>query len=468
MSARILIVDDLPTNLKLLEAKLTADYYSVVSAESGAQALERARTERPDIILLDVMMPEMDGFETCRRLNADPATAHIPVVMVTALTDVQDRVQGLEAGADDFLSKPVNDLILFARVRSLVRLKRSMDEWRLREETCDRFGVLASQGRREEPSASSQVLVVESDAYLSTRLATTLEEEGHRVRCVNSDAEALDALSTGEWDLMITSLYLDGGDGLRLCSRVRAEEALRTLPILLVIEPEEMGGLAKGFDLGINDYLIRPIDPNELRARAITQLRHRRYRRRLQETYRRSLSMALTDDLTGLYNHRYMCAHMETALDRVRNGGKTLSLLMIDIDHFKRVNDTHGHAFGDEVLRRLAASMNRNIREFDMAARRGGEEFVVIMPDSEPEDARRVAERLRRLVQELVLVPGPGKPPVPVTISIGVAWTRDGLEDADGLMTRADRALYAAKNAGRNRIECQADIPNVRSGVMAR
>src|SRR6267154_2400810 len=150
MSARVLVVDDVEANVKLLEAKLSSEYFDVLSAFNGHSALEIADSEVPDVILLDVMMPRMDGFEVCRRLKANPRTADVPVVMVTALSDVANRLRGLEVGADDFLTKPVNDTALFARVRSLVRVKRMMDELRLREEVCGRFGTADAT---EEPAA---------------------------------------------------------------------------------------------------------------------------------------------------------------------------------------------------------------------------------------------------------------------------------------------------------------------------
>src|ERR1700756_1668379 len=161
MTARILVVDDVELNVRLLEAKLSNEYFEVIAADNGPVALELAESELPDIILLDVMMPRMDGLEVCRRLKANPRTTDIPVVMVTALSDIADRLRGLEAGADDFLTKPVNDIALFARVRSLVRLKRMMEELRLRESICGRFG--GSDGPTPEDSGPARLLIIEHD-----------------------------------------------------------------------------------------------------------------------------------------------------------------------------------------------------------------------------------------------------------------------------------------------------------------
>ena len=458
MTARVLVVDDLPTNVKVLEAKLTAEYFTVISATSGADALASAKENAPDIILLDVMMPEMDGFEVCRRLKADTETAHIPVVMVTALSDISDRVTGLEAGADDFLTKPVHDVTLFARIRSLARIKRAIDEWRMQEETYGQLGVSdEGDGLDLTDHPKGSVLVIEPDEYVGERLATILGEDGQTVTNVETADEAMERLAGGGFDLVITSLYLEESDGLRFCSQLRALDEFRSMPVLLVIEPEEIGGLAKGFELGINDYLIRPIDTNELKVRVRTQLRQKRYRDQLQDNYRRSLSLALTDDLTGLYNHRYLSAHMETALRRAAADGKPMSLLMLDIDFFKKVNDTYGHGAGDNVLKEIARRMVRGIREFDTAARKGGEEFVVVMPECDIGVAANVADRLRQLVSDQPFDTGDGKE-ITVTVSIGIACRQGDGDTSEELLARADEALYEAKRNGRNRVEVQPDM----------
>ncbi len=458
MTARVLVVDDLPTNVKVLEAKLAAEYFTVITATSGAEALAAAKESAPDIILLDVMMPEMDGFEVCRRLKADTETAHIPVVMVTALSDISNRVMGLEAGADDFLTKPVHDVTLFARIRSLARIKRAIDEWRMQEETYGQLGVTdEGEGLDLTDHPKGSVLVVEPDEFVGQRLAAVLDEDGQTVACVTTANAAMESLTNGAFDLIITSLYLQESDGLRLCSQLRALDEFRTMPVLLVIEPEEVGGLAKGFELGINDYLIRPVDANELKVRVRTQLRQKRYRERFQDNYRRSLSLALIDDLTGLYNHRYLSAHIETALRRAVANGKPLSLLMLDIDFFKKVNDNHGHGAGDSVLKEFASRMVRGIREFDTAARCGGEEFVVVMPDCDVRVAANVADRLRCLVSDSPFSAGDAAG-IAVTVSIGIACRQGDDDTPDALLARADEALYEAKRNGRNRVEVQPDM----------
>src|SRR5262249_32784102 len=192
MSARVLVVDDIPANVRLLEAKLSAEYFDVMTADGGVAALETIAANAPDIVLLDVMMPGMDGFEVCQRIKANSRTTHIPVVMVTALSEAKDRVRGLEAGADDFLTKPVNELALFARVRSLVRLKMMMDEWRLREETCGQFELLAAAAAAETDSGGGgKVLLAESSASSAAKTSGPLATRGHKPIGRASGAEAL-------------------------------------------------------------------------------------------------------------------------------------------------------------------------------------------------------------------------------------------------------------------------------------
>jgi len=471
MTARVLVVDDLLPNVKLLEAKLTSEYFDVVTAGDGPSALASIAENAPDIVLLDVMMPGMDGFEVCRRIKDDPKTTHIPVVMVTALSDNADRVRGLEAGADDFLTKPLNDTALFARVRSLVRLKMLTDEWRLREQTSGQLGVLQEEKAMSDVDTSgARVLIIEEGEIDWMKISETLKTENADLEHArNSDEAQTAAMSGPSFDLVIVNLNLRSQDALRLTSHLRAMERTRYTPILLVAEEHDMEKVAKGLDLGVNDYLIKPIDRNELLARVRTQIKRQRYQERLRDNYERSLVMALTDSLTGLYNRRYVTAHLGGMIERHKQTGKPLALLMFDIDFFKKVNDTFGHAAGDEVLIEMSRRVIDHVRSVDTVARLGGEEFVAVLPDTEEEVALVVAERLRyTMAAEMFEMKAAGTSET-VTISIGVAMLQ-GDDSLDSLMNRADEALYAAKGAGRNLVVILKDgttqiLPQTKPGA---
>jgi two-component system cell cycle response regulator len=317
MTARILVVDDIAANCRLLEAKLLHEYYEVAIANSGPEALATVTRWMPDVVLLDVMMPGMDGYEVCRRLKAQPGTAHIPVVMITALTDPAERVRGLEAGADDFLSKPVDDATLFARLRALLRMKQVLDAWRLRAETARDLGFEPQPG--PSPSvAGARALIVNEDAAETDALRAVLAADGLDVTQCADHAEAWDVMADGGFDVALLSLSLDGGDALRLASRLRAHGSTRDLPVILVADTGQKALVLRGFDLGANDNVLRPVDPNELRARVRNQIRRKRYQERLRADLDRSLEMAVTDPLTGLRNRRYVRRHLEGV---VRNSG---------------------------------------------------------------------------------------------------------------------------------------------------
>ncbi len=455
MSARILVVDDVPSNVKLLEARLAAEYYEVRTAQSGPAALELAPVWAPDLILLDVMMPGMDGFEVCARLKANGATEHIPIVMVTALGESCERVRGLEAGADDFLTKPVDDETLFARVRSLVRLKRILDEWRLRAETTSQLGVRL----RQEPAPSvrgTRAVALVVDTLEWQRVAAALAAEGIGADRVTNGHEAMARLTSAGCDLVLLDLRLASEDPLRLASRLRAEEATRDTPVLLLAEPNHRQLLFRGFDLGANDYILRPLDANELRVRARNQIRRKLYQDRLRADLAYSISLAVTDPLTGLHNQRYLRGHLKSLLASLQAGGGVLAAMMLDLDHFKSINDRYGHAAGDAALQAVATAIRKQVRLFDTVARYGGEEFAIVMPGATAADAAVAAERLRREIAGLRFEPLPGVTHA-LTISIGVAAVGaeevdDGEAAAEILLRRADEALYQAKRQGRNQV----------------
>ncbi len=455
MTARVLVVDDILSNVKLLEAKLTAEYFEVSTAFNGLECLARMEEGIPDIVLLDVMMPGMDGFEVCRRIKSNPRTAHVPVVMVTALDQPSDRVAGLEAGADDFLTKPVDDSALFARVRSLVRLKMMTDELRMRESTGQGMGLIDPAETLIENNLSGRILVIEDRAESVAWFASALQPK-HEVSSADTFEEALVRVKGGDYDLIVVSLGMRGFDGLRLCSQLRSLPEGRHVPILVVVSDGDRRKLTQALEMGVNDYLTRPVDKNELVARVRTQLRKKRYADRLRHNVQLSLEMAITDQLTGLHNRRYMSRHLDTLMANARKSERPLAFVIMDIDYFKQVNDTYGHDIGDEVLKEFASRIAANTRGIDLACRYGGEEFVVAMPDTDIAFATNIAERLRQSIETtpVKISRAPGQ--LTITISIGIARCEGASDTAESLLHRADQALYRAKRTGRNKVVADA------------
>lgn len=456
MSARVLVVDDTRTNVRFLESRLQAEYFEVLTATNGPDALALCAQNLCDIVLLDVMMPGMDGLEVCRRIKAEPTTAHIPVVMVTALDQPSDRLRGLDAGADDFLTKPVDDTALISRVRSLVRLKAATDELHMRVLASREFGLgdpLAVA--TAETGQNARILLVEDRAVARDRLAGALSAY-HHVETEADPHRALIRAAEEGHDVLLVSLDLEGFDGLRLCAQLRSLERTRTAAVLMLAQPDDKARILRGLDIGVHDYLLRPVDRNELVARVRTQVRRKRFADRLRDSVQASMQMATTDPLTGLHNRRYLDGHMAALFADATLRSRALSVLVLDVDRFKRVNDTYGHDAGDEILRAFADRVRELTRGIDVVARYGGEEIVVVVPDAALDAARAVAERIRERVEaEPFLVQGRALG-VGMTVSIGVASRLHGDTSPADLLKRADQALYRAKAEGRNRVAVAA------------
>jgi two-component system cell cycle response regulator len=453
MSARILVVDDIEANVRLLEAKLTAEYYEVLTAYDGPTALAMAADQHPDIVLLDVMMPGMDGFEVCRRLKDDAMTRHIPVVLITALDGRNDRIAGLDAGADEFLNKPIDDVMLFSRVRSLTRLKAVIDELRQREESGRRMGIIAGAASRLA-GTGGRIIICDDNERQAQRIAAELAVEHRPV--IEADPDKAHLSARGPVDLLIINANARTFDGLRLAAQIRSDESTRQIPILAVIDPDERPRTIKALEIGVNDVLPRPIDPQELAARARTQIKRKRYTDFLRNNLDHSLELAVTDQLTGLHNRHYMTGQLKALVNRATKGGEPVGALLIDIDHFKQINDSFGHDVGDEVLREFAVRLASNVRAIDLPCRFGGEEFVIIMPDTGLASAERIAERIRLHVAGSPFRVAGGKEVLTVTISIGVAATLGEGDTPEALLKRADGAVYEAKAAGRNKVIARA------------
>ena len=456
MTARVLVVDDVFANIRLLDARLSAEYFTVLTAMSGPQALDICAQGECDIVLLDVMMPGMDGFEVCRRLKSAPATAHLPVVMVTALDSPADRLKGLQAGADDFLTKPINEVALLTRVKSLARLKQLTDELRERANASQELGLPDSLAlAAAEDGQNGRIMIVDDRENSGDRMKNALVAH-QAVELASSAAGLVESLGDKNLDLLLISLGLKESDPLRLISQIRSYEKLRNLPILVIAEETDDARVLRALEMGVNDYLYRPVDRNELQARVATQIRKRRYQERLRAHVQASMELAIVDPLTKLHNRRYFQSHLNALVGDARSRGNAVSLLVIDLDHFKSINDTYGHDVGDEVLKECAERLRKVVRGIDIVARFGGEEFVILMPDTEAYSAERVAERLRLSIEKTPFAYASRTKSLNVTVSVGVASMAEKVTSADSLFKMADDALYAAKKAGRNCVKAAA------------
>lgn len=458
MTARVLVVDDVLHNVKLLEAKLRSEYFDVLTAMNGFEALEIIEKEQPDIILLDVMMPGMDGFEVCRKVKANPAVAHIPIIMVTALDQPKDRVMGLEAGADDFLTKPIQDMPLFARVKSLVRLKVLMDELRIRNSTGQAFNPENDLGLSANVKLENvKILLIEDYERVAKRITGYLEDTVDQVDLDSMIDGQLTSKNMEQYDLFIISLSLRDVDGLRLCSSIRSSENTRHSPILVLIDEGDNEKLIQAMEIGVTDYVTRPIDGNELVARVKSQVRHKRFADYLRGKMKKNMELAVTDSVTKLYNRHFLDTHLDNIFAQETEKRQKVSLLMLDIDNFKIVNDTFGHASGDEILEEFSKRISDNMRSIDLVARYGGEEFVVVMPETDLEFAMFIAERLKKQISDKPFVISDSETPVNITVSIGVSIISDNCNAKDKLLKAADEGLYKAKETGRNRV-CTINI----------
>ncbi|MBK5932573.1 response regulator receiver modulated diguanylate cyclase [Rhodovulum imhoffii] len=459
MPGRILVADDVAINRITMTVSLSSAHYDVIPATCGQEALHLARTVAPDLALIDMRMPDLDGTEVCRRLRATPETADMPIIIVTAAQETEARRSALEAGADDFLSKPHDDLILLARVRNLLRARETARELALRNGTCRALGFADPPSGFTRPGSIALIGSSTQEAMAWKAALHLLVPDRISVK---TRAEVLSPPPGRVPDIYLISADLDRpGAGLRLMSELRSQTETRHGAVILAVPEGARETAAMALDLGANDLVTVPFDAREMALRLRGQLTRKRQADRLRNSVRDGLRMAVTDPLTGLFNRRYALPHLASFAQRAAGSGRSFAVMVLDIDHFKGINDRHGHTAGDRVLESFAQRVRDNLRPTDLIARMGGEEFLIALPETEPDIAVATAERLRRAIQASAFDLPRGKGQAEVTVSIGVAighpcksW-RYGPNAEAGVQTlldRADTALYRAKAEGRNRV----------------
>lgn len=459
MSGNILIVDSVATNRILVRAKLLVAQYRVHCAATPDEARLRIAEDRPDLVLVELDADAAAATALIRDILAEGLTSPIPVIAFGHGCSAADRIAALSAGADDILLRPLPDALLQARIRSLLRARDAETELRLRDDTSRALGFAEAPDTFAHPGRVAMIdLGVPPQGLQAEDLSREL---GLQVERLTADSALSDRPGTADPDLFIlpavdTEGRHDVGKVFRLVADLRSRSESRRAAQLIVFPPGTPEIAAMALDLGANDVVTAQADTREIALRARALLRRKASLDRLRATVQSGLKAAVTDPLTGLYNRRYAIPYLATLAERARSEGREFALMMLDIDHFKRINDTWGHATGDLVLIGVAQCLRENLRAVDLIARVGGEEFLIAMPETTPEQAQVAADRLRRKI-EASLFPSdrPGKP-VAVTLSIGVAVVGSpgsAGEDVDHMVGRADAALYRAKSAGRNTVD---------------
>jgi two-component system cell cycle response regulator len=455
MNGRILIVDDIATNRILYRSRLAAAFYEPLLADSGAECLAMAAGLQPDLILLDLQLPDLSGHEVLRRLRANPATRDILVIVLTAVTDCAVRLAAFAAGADDVIGKPAGDEMLLARVRNLMRAKAGVD-FPAGEALAPGFAETAAAFERK---ATVAVVAGQSDrgAQLRQDLADALGGD----LLVLSRPQALaraalpDTAPSGAPDVFI--VQDDGNDPtatLRFLSELKSHQTTRHSAVCVLGRSGEGEEAAIAFDLGADDVVGPDVTAAELAMRTRGMIRRKRRGDQKRARIEDGLRLATIDPLTGLHNRRYAMPQLQSIAARAAETGSTFAVMVVDLDRFKLVNDQHGHGAGDQVLVEVSRRLTANLRSGDLLARIGGEEFLVALPEAGMPLARSVAERLCHAIEERPIRLASGVV-LRVTVSIGVAVSDGGRprpSSAEAVIEAADLALLDSKGSGRNQV----------------
>ncbi|MCG6872889.1 MAG: response regulator [Gammaproteobacteria bacterium] len=452
MKRPVLIVDDEPRNVKILAAFLEMEGFEPIPAYGGEQALELAAKQIPEIILLDIMMPDLDGYEVTRRLKANPRTEKIPVILVTALSGADHCATGLDAGADEFLSKPVNRSELTARVRALCRISEMQRELELRQKIVR--SLIGDQ--RNDSSKRPVILIVEDDERQARQISAVFEADGYAPIIASTAASARNFLAKERPALILLDLVLPDVDGFEFMDEIESDKQLREIPVIVLTALNDLDRRISSIERGAQDYMIKPVGNTELLARVRAGLRRTSSQQDLKRPVQQFQESSVTDGLTGVRNRQYLEADLKYRIEQARREPeRPFSVVMVDIDHFKKFNEQYGHVVGDQILRSVAKCLCEKLRAADIVNRYGGDEFCIVLPQADTQKARAVAERLREAISKSRLEQLEGEE---LTVSIGLATFQPSDTGVEDLVGRCNAALYAAKNGGRNQVRADVQV----------
>ncbi|GAK59716.1 response regulator with diguanylate cyclase GGDEF domain, putative [Candidatus Vecturithrix granuli] len=455
---RVLVVDDDPLNVKLLATILASAGYDIIRAYSGNNAIKKAMEELPDLILLDIVMPDPNGYEVTRRLKKMSVTRDIPVVLITTYTETEDKVKGLQAGADEFLNRPIDQSELQARIRSLIALKEYREQLQTRTQLERSFTSLSE---KDIAGDLGKILLVEDNEIEAKIIKDYLNTRPYHVEHLKNGMAAIRRVRRGDIDIVLLDLLLPKVSGFEVCRQLKEHPLTRNIQVIMVTALDDIESKIRGLEQGTDDFLVKPIHKEILLTRIESLLKKKRYVDRLSVNYEKALQSAITDSLTGLYNQAYFKRFLELEMERTRRQKHSLTLMMLDLDDFKVYNDTLGHLTGDQILQEFSQILQQNIRKIDLAARYGGEEFAIVLTYTDVSGAIIIAERLRQAIESYRFSYKTSHPSRILTTSIGLADFHANPLTVHELIKRSDTALYQAKRAGKNRIcvfdECEPD-----------
>ncbi|MCK0142474.1 diguanylate cyclase [Aliiroseovarius sp. F20344] len=452
MSGRILIADDLATNRIVLKVKLTVSCYDVIQVERVDDALETARRAQPDLIILG-RGRKGQSLSICTALKQDQILSSIPVILITDKDDRNSRIEALRAGAEDVYSRGGNESTLSAMVRNLIRTRGTYEEIMRHRDISTEFGC-AEDAASFVPAAHIALVAPDPEQGLLWRRNLSTEMP-HRldVMTITQALGDMNAVRNVPDAFVISASLLEDTDGLRLVSELRSRVQTRNAVIVVVHSEDRPNDGAMALDLGADAVMHPCFEAIELSLRLKALLSRKLELDALRKRFDLNLSLAVQDPLTGLHNRRYAQSYLNRLEQEALTNGQAYAIMVLDLDHFKSINDRFGHGVGDKVLVEVANRMRKNLREFDLLARFGGEEFLVALPDVSPKDVAAMAERLRRAVGDVPIKVSEIAAPIHVTVSVGVAVWGDQANDARSsheLTQAADEALYASKSEGRN------------------
>ena len=466
MSGKIMIIDAVATNRIVLKVKLSAAHFEVSQAPCGEDALEMARLTRPDLIVVGAALPDMGCADLIAALRAAPATAVTPIVALLPEDTAHARVDALRAGADDVITQPIDERIMLARLRGLLRQHHALQDMRLNAGSECAAGFGEAQSGFDRSGRITLLGVHMADAMaLRTRLRSACR---HQITALRAGGPVTQAPGAPAADVFVLLIPGRAGDtaasekGLELMSELRSAPEARHSRIVALVPGGCQPLAASLLDMGANDVIVGDADLGEWAVRMTRQIQRKQAIDLLRTRLHDGLRAAMIDPLTGLYNRRFALPFLREQITALAPGAKEFAVMVADLDHFKQINDHHGHGTGDRVLCHVADLLGSGVREGDLVARIGGEEFLIIMPGANGDEARRTADRLCRRIAATAIMPKGEAGPVHVTISIGVAMGQGGqTQDAaatslDALLDQADRALYRAKARGRNNVTISA------------